>query len=570
MDELFRAAFTRADIPLFLVDGEGKILHCNRAFALRVATTVEAACGADLSRYLVQEDCVELKRMLREAMSREPNRSALHVRLDGGASLPEQCLLTISWISGQTAVSCGIGTLQDSALLREKEGHGGNRIRHDPVTELPTCDRFVEWIDQGLSHVQLQGPLLAVMTCNLDGFHRINDTMGYETGDRLLKILGQRLAEELQPTGFLGRLGGDKFGIAVRGLPDEENAAAVADRILKTIRRPVDLGGEAQRVTASIGIAVAPRDGQEAEPLLKNAEMAMRQAKEGGGNCRKFYCSNAHAKVVYTQTLKHLLRGAMAKRELFLHFQLQRNLATGRWAGTEALLRWRNGTLGLIGPGEFIPPAEESDLILKIGEWVLFQACRQAKAWHQAGLAPLRVAVNVSARQFRQPDFVDQVGRILRETGLDADKLELELTESSLVDNPRQAREILNRLRRRGVEIAVDDFGTGYSSLSYLKDFPINRLKIDRAFIRDILNRPADAKIVAAIILLAHTLGLEVTAEGVETPEQVNFLRQHGCDEIQGFLFARPMAAADVENLIRERPLEEGPVRPLLQRGKNP
>jgi diguanylate cyclase (GGDEF)-like protein/PAS domain S-box-containing protein len=557
MGNLFEAAFDLVGIPLVILNPEGRILRCNAPFASKVNMSLEALKGTDLDRCLTPQNRPQLRQMLTEAAQQGQVHSILEVRTSPAEEGERWSQLTIVWVRGENASPRGVGMLQDITALRTARQEIETLIHRDHVTGFPTRDRFVKELNRSLDHVHLQGPLLAVMFCNLDAFHQIKDALGYGAGDRLLHIVGHRLTHGLKPEDLLCRMDNDEFAIAVNGLSEVAEAADIAERLLETIRQPIDLDEEVHRVTASLGIAIAPIDGQEPEPLVKNAEMAMRQAKELGGNGYQFYSSEAHAKVVYSQMLLHHLWGALDKKELFVHYQPQGDLATGTLVGVEALMRWRSPILGLVGPGEFIPLAEESDLILELGQWVLVQACRQAIAWQADGLAPLRIAVNVSGRQFRRPDFVDQVGRILKETGLSPDRLELELTESCLVDNPRQAVEILTELRRSGVQVAVDDFGTGYSSLSYLKDFPINRLKIDQTFVRDLLATPENSKIVAAIILLAHTLGLEVIAEGVEDMEQLKFLQRHGCNEIQGYHFAKPMAAEALAAFARQQTLEQ-------------
>ena len=307
-------------------------------------------------------------------------------------------------------------------------------------------------------------------------------------------------------------------------------------------------------ISVSVGVAVVPNDGQEVEALLKNAEIAMYDAKESGRNLHRFYSSDIHARAAYRQLLDGHLAHALEKNEFTLHYQPQFNLSTGKLVGMEALLRWNNPLLGPIAPDRFIYLAEESGLILKIGDWVLRTACRRARLWQELGFTGLRMAVNVSGRQFREVDFAQRVARILEECGLEPSSLEIELTESCIMDNPDRVRRILLQLKEMGVHLAVDDFGTGYSSLSYLKGFPFSRVKIDRTFVHDVDTDPDDAVITQTIIAMAHTLGMEVLAEGAETEAHIRLLREYGCDEVQGYHYGRPLPEDEFTELLRRQP----------------
>jgi EAL domain-containing protein (putative c-di-GMP-specific phosphodiesterase class I) len=335
-------------------------------------------------------------------------------------------------------------------------------------------------------------------------------------------------------------------------LTQEEHITAIAKKVLAVLSSPIRLGGQELFTTASIGISIFPLDGEDPPTLLKNADMAMYQAKEQGRNTLQFFSREMNARAEERLKLENSLRRALERNELFLHYQPQVNLQTGAAVGMEALLRWQHPELGLLSPLKFIPIAEENGLIVPIGEWVLRTACAQTKAWQEAGFGPLRVAVNLSGRQFKQPDFVERVGEILKQTGLAPSCLELELTESTIMSNGEETIRILQKLKNMGVTLAIDDFGTGYSSLSYLKHFPIDRLKIDRSFVLDIPHDPDNAAIAEAIIVLAHSLKLQVTAEGVEQSDQLEFLATRHCDELQGYYVSRPVAAQDFAALLVE------------------
>jgi len=355
----------------------------------------------------------------------------------------------------------------------------------------------------------------------------------------------------------LARLGGDEFTVLLSSLQHPDDASIVADRIREALSKPHQLAGHRFIVTPSIGISVFPKDGDNVEDLLKNADMAMYFAKRTGRNNVRFFDVSMSEAALLRMNLENELRHAIERNEMTLPYQPQIELATGRVTGLEALLRWQNFTLGNVPPLEFIPVAEESGLILTIGEWVLRSACLQAKSWLDEGLNLERVAVNVSVRQFDQLDFPDQVRNILHETGLPPSALELEITESVLMDNADTTIDILSRLKKIGVQLAVDDFGTGYSSLSYLKQFPIDRLKIDRSFINAITSNENDKAIACAVIAMAENMHLGVTAEGVETEDQIDLLQQEKCGEAQGFYISRPMTAKDAERFLNELKLSK-------------
>ena len=350
----------------------------------------------------------------------------------------------------------------------------------------------------------------------------------------------------------MSRLGGDEFVILMPNVADAEHVAVTARKILNTVARPYNIDGHELVSTPSIGISVYPADGTDVDTLLRNADAAMYHAKETGRNNYQFFTQDMNARALERLSLERSLRRALERDELRLHFQPQYSLADGRMVGMEALMRWEHPEQGLVLPGQFITFAEESGLILPIGDWVLKEACRQNRAWQDAGLPRLPVSVNISALQFRQPDFVDTVERALAVAGLEARYLQLEVTESVIMYETERVTAALQRLKDMGLELAIDDFGTGYSSLSYLKLLPIDRLKIDRSFVRDVPADTDDEAIIAAIIALTRKLGLRTIAEGVETREQLEFLREQGCDEVQGFLLSRPLAPGDCAALLAQ------------------
>lgn len=368
----------------------------------------------------------------------------------------------------------------------------------------------------------------------------------------MLKGVAQRLRSCLREGDTVARLGGDEFMVVLPAIAHAEDAARVGQRILDALSVPFNFEGHELHIGVSIGIALYPNDGKSAEALLKNADIAMYRAKEQGRNNYQFYTPALNDMAFERLTLENSLRRALERREFVVHYQPQVSLNTGQIVGMEALVRWRHPELGLVAPMKFIPVAEETGLIVPIGEWVLQMACAQNKAWQEAGFPPLRVTVNLSARFFRRKDLMETVARILKETGLDPDYLELELTEGTTMENAEATIRTLHELKEMGVHLSIDDFGTGYSSLSYLKRFPLATLKIDRLFVQDITTSSDGAVITLAIIAMAHSLGLKVIAEGVETEEQLAFLRAHRCDEMQGYLFSRPIPAEAFTQLLRE------------------
>jgi diguanylate cyclase (GGDEF)-like protein/PAS domain S-box-containing protein len=419
------------------------------------------------------------------------------------------------------------------------------RIRHlahyDELTGLANRSMFSQHLSNAIAKARRNGTQLAVLFIDLDRFKNINDTLGHGAGDSVLKEVAERLHGCLRESDTVGRLGGDEFVVLLEEMPQSMHSAEVAQKILAAIARPFALDLQEFHLTASIGISTYPADSEDRQGLLKNADVAMYRAKELGKNNFQFYSAQMNIHNLEHLALESSLRRALERNEFVLHYQPKIDIRSGRIIGMEALVRWQHPTRGLIPPKQFIPLAEETGLIVPIGEWVLRTACAQNKSWQEQGLPPLRIAVNLSARQFNHENLLQDVARVLNETGLDAAFLELEITESMVMHDPEHAIELLKKMKTMGISISIDDFGTGYSSLSYLKRFPIDSLKIDRSFIKDLPLDGDDAAITQAIIAMAHGLKLKVTAEGAETSEQLSFLSTHKCDEMQGFYFSKPL-----------------------------
>jgi len=421
---------------------------------------------------------------------------------------------------------------------------------HDPLTELPNRRLFTDRLEAALERVQRGEEKLAVIFLDMDRFKVINDSLGHSFGNELLKAIAVRLTACVSPEQTVARMGGDEFTVLMPCIRCECDVEPVAKRMLAELEKPFVLDGREFYITGSMGIALAPEHGLNADELMKQADHAMYYAKEQGKNTYQFYQAAMQAKASKRLTLENELHKALMRGEISIYYQPQVAIDSQQVIGFEALLRWQHPVLGRISPADFIPIAEETGLIVPIGEWVLRTACHQSMAWQRAGYAPLRVAVNLSARQFQQRNLTETVANVLRESGLPPAQLELEITESIAMFNTDRVIEKLHALHRLGIQIAIDDFGTGYSSLSYLRKFPIHTLKIDRSFISDISADADNASIVSVILAMAKTLKLNAIAEGVETHEQLDFLERNGCQEMQGYLFSRPLPAELFEKEI--------------------
>ena len=434
-----------------------------------------------------------------------------------------------------------IWILADITERRQNEARMRHIAQHDALTGLPNRLALLTRLGQWLPEARRHHWSMAVMFIDLDRFKIINDTLGHPVGDGMLREVAARLAAVVRETDYVARLGGDEFVVILPAIAAPADASIVANKIIAALATPIHSEGHELHTSPSIGISIFPDDGADGDTILKNADTAMYHAKAAGRNNFQFYAAEMNRSTATRLDLERKLRQAIARNELTLHFQPQFTAHNPRPTGVEALLRWQHPSDGLIAPNLFIPIAEETGIIVEIGERALRAACFQMKHWIDAGLPPLRVAVNVSARQLRRRDFCETVAGALAESGLPAELLELEITESVVMENPQEAIGILQSLGRMGVTLAIDDFGTGYSSLAYLKLFPIDHLKIDRSFIADIEHDLNDRAIALGTIALAHSLGLKVIAEGVETEDQRELLRSNGCDEMQGYLFSKPL-----------------------------
>jgi diguanylate cyclase (GGDEF)-like protein len=480
-----------------------------------------------------------------------------------------QMRTTLGWaVSGSLLVVTLAGLLGRMSwqLVQGRVREGETKLKHaqrveylayhDGLTGLPNRSMFSKVLNQSISEAHRYDRRLAVAFLDLDRFKQINDTLGHEAGDQLLKEVAARLKGCVRFSDTVARLGGDEFVVLLPELEDEKYAAIVAQKILAAVARPFTLMGQEFRVTASIGICGYPHDGLDEQTLTKNADIAMYQAKAEGKNNFQFYSEKLNANSLERLTLESSLRRALERNEFRLYYQAKRDIASGRITGMEALLRWEHPDLGIVAPMRFIPVAEETGLIVPIGKWVLKTVCLQSVSWQRQGLPALSIAVNMTARQFLDEQLLADVASLLTETGMDPHLLEIELNESLLIHNVEKTMRILTGLKGLGVRIAVDDFGTGYSSLAMLQRFPLDTIKIDRSLMKDVFGSPDDTGLADAIIAMGKSLSLTVVAQGVETKEQAEHLRLHACDELQGFYFKRPLPVDEFTQLLRDQATE--------------
>ncbi len=526
--------------PAALCDGAGRILRCNAALERLTGLNTSALTG----RRLNAEDPVFTPAGPAEARA-GGWRQTLRVHSAGGSTV-------VAELDRREVATPADGFHGWLALLHCPEA-ATTRPRHtqrDAMTGLPGRMLFDDRLTQSLIVARRSNRPVALMLIGLDRFSLVNDGFGPHFGDLILRQMAERLDAAIRRSDTAAYLDGDRFGL-IMPVTQDNDAMTVADKLLAAMERPFLLEGHEITVGASIGIGLFPNDAEDAGNLFQRAESALRHVKRDGGHAFEFYAEAMNSRARHRLEIENGLRRALANNELRIHYQPKVDSASGSIVGAEALLRWQSPERGLVSPGEFIPVAEESGLIRPIGAWVLQQACAQAQAWRSAGLPPLRVSVNIAAPQFRDGLIVDQVTMVLEETGLPAQDLELEITESLLMSDADKIIGRLKALRGLGVHLAIDDFGTGYSSLSYLSRFPVTTLKIDRAFVTDLQTSPDAGEITRAIIGLSKGLELEVVAEGAEVREQIDFLRRHGCPTVQGFYYSPPVPAAEFERLLR-------------------
>ncbi len=550
---LFEALGSTLPDALYCKDTEGRYLGCNEVFAALLAFRREEIIGRvvfDLLPVELAEKHARSDRDLIEAGGTQVFESHLPDG-DGYRWVRFHKSLFFNRDGSPAGI---IGSVHDISEHKKTQKQIEQLAFYDALTDLPNRTLFTMHVERLVELASREKQSFGLLFLDKDRFTAINDSLGFAAGNQILKTFARRLSgfmsqNRLKHDGMLARIGGDKFALAVYPLVGREQADDLAQRVLALLKEPVTVNGHEVCITGSIGITLYPEYGTGVETLLEAADSAMYQAKRQGRNTWQHYSAAISQQSLEKLTLESDLRYAVSNNELFLNYQPLMDLRTGRISGVEALVRWQHPRLGLIAPDRFISIAEESGMINEIGEWVLKTACTQTRRWQDQGLPHFRVAVNLSGYQLLQPHFARQIQSALDESGLDPAWLELELTESTIMKNPEDIR-ILEALKDLGVYLAIDDFGTGYSSLAYLKRFPIDKLKIDRSFIRHITADPEDATIVEAIIVMAHRLGLRVVAEGVETRDQLDFLRSCNCDNIQGYYLSKPLATEGVHQFL--------------------
>lgn len=554
-EERHRVVLEAAPDPVVVYDTEGRVTYLNPAFFRVFGWDLEECRGRRLD-FIPDEGLAENRIISEKVGSGETFSGIETIRLTKDGRTVYVSVSGAVFVDHLGQPQGSVITLQDITERKKTEEDITYLAYHDVLTDLPNRKSFYIRLEEELEQCRRRtvDNKWALLFLDLDRFKNVNDTLGHDTGDELLIQVGKRIKTCIRRSDHIFRLGGDEFTVILNYLSQDIDVAKVAMKLREEIARPYWVKGQEIFITASIGISVYPDDGGDVEVLVRNADMAMYAAKEEGEGYR-FFIEEMNQKALERMRLESSLRTALARNEFIVYYQPLVN-TNGGIMGMEALLRWQHPEMGLVGPAHFIPLAEETGTIVPIGEWVLRKACEMAKKWQQAGFEDLFVAVNLSARQFREVDLVDKVKGILADTGLGPELLKLEVTESGVMEDPEGAIAKMRELRALGIRFSIDDFGTGYSSLSYLKRFPIDTLKIDRSFVCDSTNNRDDQEIIKTIIAMAQNLNIDTVAEGVETPEQMTFLCQEGCRIMQGFYFGRPMPDVEFERILKENKMK--------------
>ena len=553
-EEQLRLAFevtNHTSEGVMVSDAMHRIVSINPALERMIGLRSDQVAGRPSGLFVRAVDDASFAAVNDALMQGKPWQGEVRLKKKTGRSMHGWAALSVVR-DAENRVRHHVAIFSDMTERKEAQARIEFLAHHDPLTGLPNRLLLRDRVAQALAHaVRMQGRV-ALMYLDLDRFKTINDSLGHPVGDALLREVVERLKSCVRDSDTICRQGGDEFIILLNDVRDSEAVSRIAEKIHLRMTEPVILVKHVLTTSFSIGIALGPEDGNDFDTLLQKADTAMYHAKEAGRNGHRFFTEQMNRQVVEHLTLENKLRRALENHEFVLHYQPQLDLAENKIIGVEALIRWNSAEDGLISPARFIPVAEASGLIAPIGAWVLREACRQARVWQDAGLAPFTVAVNLSAMQFKRPDLINTVINALVLADLDSQWLELELTESILIQDAEATVDAVRRLKALGIKLSVDDFGTGYSSLAYLKRFAVDKLKIDQSFVRDLGRDPEDSAIVRAIIQMAHSMKLKTIAEGVETPELVEVLRLFHCDEIQGYYLARPMPADELEAFVRQ------------------
>ena len=552
-EEKYRTILADMQEGYFEVDLAGNFTFCNDSMSRLTGCSKEELLGMNHKRFANEETAKEVFQAFNKVYTTgEPSKAFdwQIIRKDGAKRYVES---SVSLRKDSSDKPTGFrGIVRDITERKRMEQQINYMATHDTLTGLPNRLMFSQLLNQAILSAQRNKRQLAVFFIDLDRFKTINDSLGHEAGDRLLKEIGNRFKKSLRAVDVVGRLGGDEFVVFIEEVKEFRQVEIVAHKLLSSAIKPMVLTGEECRVTASIGISVYPRDGEDEQSLIKNADIAMYFAKEEGKNNYQFYSKDIQSLSNERLSLETNLRRALERKEFSLQYQAKVDFKIGMITGVEALLRWDNPYLGSVTPTQFIPVAEDTGLIVPIGRWVMKTACAQNVDWQRQGLPPVCMAVNLSLRQLMDDNLLEDIKAALDDSGMAPNLLELEITESMVMHNPARLIEVLTNIKKMGVRLAIDDFGTGYSSLAQIKHFPIDTLKVDRSFIRNLPQDSENRAITEAIIAMGKTLSLTVVAEGVETQDQWDFLRDHICDEMQGFYFSKPIAPDQFADLLRK------------------
>lgn len=550
---LQRAALETSQNAFLITDETGKVMWVNKAFCSLSGYREEEVLGRPMVplKTELQNDAF-YKEMWEALRAGKRWHGEIVERHKSGSLYTVEQRITPILDADNNLTSCVI-VRDDVTDRKNAEGQIMHLANYDQLTGLPNRSLFHEQLKQILKRAESRHTKVALIFADLTNFNRINDTLGHAAGDDLLKIVAERLLKMADAKDFVARIGGDEFTLILEDVAGAEAAALTARTMIETILAPITLENTEVNVGACVGISIFPDDGTEPDKLVNFADMALRTAVRSSPNSYFFFSQEMNEETEDRLALERDLRKGLIQKEFALFFQPQLDVRTGRINAVEALVRWFHPTRGMVSPMRFIPIAEDTGLIIPLGDWILREAMRYLKLWDEMGLPPISVAVNLSAVQFQQEDLAGSVEQVLKETGVDPNRLELELTESVVMQDARKADNILSRISRIGIKLAIDDFGTGYSSLSYLKRFAVDRLKIDQSFVRDMTHNYDDAEIAQAIINLGHTLGLEIVSEGVETKEQLELLKKQGCDIIQGYYISRPMPADELPAFLQKK-----------------
>jgi len=543
----YRATFDQSGVGIAHTALDGRFLKVNRKLCDMLGYGEPELLSLSWRGIIHSDDLKEIadlmRRMLADPAFAAPEVEKRFVCKDGSVRWGVATPVVVRDADGKPEYMVAI--LQDATARRQVQEQLAYQAHYDALTGLPNRVLFNDRVAQALAQARRKHSALAVMFFDLDRFKEVNDTLGHAVGDELLREAAKRLRQCVRAGDTAARVGGDEFGVILTEIAHPQDARLVAEKIVRAMAAPHYLEGHEAFVSASIGIAMFPLDGEDRESLVRNADAAMFRAKRAGRNSFRFYTAAMNERAMENMLLENDLRHALERNEFEIHYQPKAIITGGELAGFEALLRWRRPASALVSPAQFIPMLEDSGLIVPVGDWIIGAVCAQLSAWQKAGLRPVPVSVNLCAKQFLHHDIAAVIDAALLDHGVDPDLLDIEITESDAMQDPELVVGILQRLRQRGIRVAIDDFGTGYSSLGYLKRFPLDALKIDRSFVTGLPDDAEDVSIAQAVIGMAHSLGLKVVAEGVETEEQRRFLAAHGCDQMQGYLLSRPVPAAD-------------------------